>query len=118
LEKIKESGENGHTTRLEQRKNRLITISEELEEIKVKAEKINEKIEKTGEPQKRADRDFRKQLIMTVRTLLLENCLMIFWRILTEGSGTNIGMDNLIDLLFNRSGSYIETSSKIVYWVV
>lgn len=117
MDKIKESEAKCHTTRLQQRENRLISIKEDLKEAKMKADKINEQIEKTGEPRQRADRDFRKQLIMTVRTLILENCLMRFWQILTEGSGTKIGMDNLIDVLFNRSGAYVETSSKIDYWV-
>ncbi|MBF0469626.1 MAG: hypothetical protein HQK61_12200 [Desulfamplus sp.] len=88
-----------------------------MKDTQMKAEKINAQIEKTGEPRQRADRDFRKQLIMTVRTLILENCLMRFWKTLTEGFGTKIGMDNLIDVLFNRSGAYVETSSQIDYWV-
>jgi hypothetical protein len=117
LEKIKESEENGHTTRLVQRQNRLLVISDDLKKITSKAEKINEQIEKTGEPRQRADRDFRKQLIMTVRTLILENCLMRFWNLLTKGAETNMGMDSLIEVLFNRTGAYIETSSRIVYWV-
>lgn len=117
MEKIKESEEKGHTTRLLQRANRLTKIKVDLKETKMKAEKINEQLEKIGEPRQRADRDFRKQLIMTVRTLVLENCLMRFWKTLIQGSGTKIGMDNLIDVLFNRSGAYVETSSKIDYWV-
>jgi len=117
MEKIKESEEKGHTTRLQQREDRLLRIKADLQETKMRVEKINEQIEKTGEPGQRADRDFRKQLIMTVRTLILENCLMRFWQILTEGYGTKMGMDNLIEMLFNRSGAYVETSSKIDYWV-
>ncbi|MBF0202685.1 MAG: hypothetical protein HQK66_15560 [Desulfamplus sp.] len=117
LEKIKESEENGHATRLVQRQNRLAVINDDLKQIAIKAEKIKEQIEKTGEPRQRADRDFRKQLIMTVRTLILENCLMIFWNLLTKGAEINMGVDSLIEVLFNRTGSYIETSSKIVYWV-
>ena len=54
---------------------------------------------------------------MTVRTLILENGLMRFWNILTKGVGTNMGMDSLIEVLFNLTGAYIETSSRIVYWV-
>lgn len=117
FEKIKESEENGHQIRLMQRQNRLVAINENVKKIKIKAEKINIQLEKTGESRQRADRDFRKQLIMTVRTLILENCLMRFWRILTEGSGTKIGMDHLIEVLFNRTGTYLETSARIVYWV-
>ena len=117
MEKIKESEDKGHTTRLQQREDRLLRIKADLQETKMRVEKINEQIEKTGEPGQRADRDFRKQLIMTVRTLILENCLMRFWQILTEGYGTKMGMDNLIEMLFNRSGAYVETSSKIDYWV-
>ena len=113
MEKIKESEEKGHTTRLLQRANRLSKIKLDLKETKMKAENINEQLEKTGEPQKRADRDFRKQLIMTVRTLILENCLMRFWKTLTEGSGTKIGMDNLIDVLFNRRVHMLKPHPKL-----
>ena len=28
-----------------------------------------------------------------------------------------IGLDNLIDMLFNRTGGYMETSSTIIYWI-
>jgi hypothetical protein len=117
LEKIKESEDNGHTTRLVQRQNHLVVINDDMKKITSKAEKINDQIEKIGEPRQRADRDFRKQLIMTVRTLILENCLMKFWNILTKEARINMGMDSLIELLFNRTGAYIETSSRIVYWV-
>ncbi len=42
---------------------------------------------------------------------------MMFLGILTELSGIKIGIDNLIETLFDRTGQYIETSSEITYWV-
>ena len=69
-----------------------------------------------GPPGERADRDFRKQTIMTVRTLLLENALMSFMAVLVGCLQTQVSLDCLLHLLFERSGARIETSSQVVYW--
>ncbi|MBF0233116.1 MAG: hypothetical protein HQK65_08780 [Desulfamplus sp.] len=100
-----------------QRKNRLVVMEKNLKECKKKIEKIATDIEEIGPAGERSDRDFRKQMIMTIRTFHLENFLMIFLSILTELSGIKIGIDNLIETLFNRTGQYIETSFEITYWI-
>ena len=54
---------------------------------------------------------------MTVRTLLLENALMAFMAGLVGCLKTQVSLDCLLHLLFERSGACLETSSQVVYWV-
>ena len=75
-EKVAESQEKGHTKRLHQRARRLGVKEEELKKAVEKEQTLGEQERALGEPRTRADRDFRKQRIMTWRTLLLENVLM------------------------------------------
>jgi len=70
-----------------------------------------------GPPRERADRDFRKQTIMTVRTLLLENALMAFMVLLCGRLQTTVSLDCILRILFERSGSRMATASQVVYWV-
>jgi hypothetical protein len=70
-----------------------------------------------GPPGQRADRDFRKQTIMTVRTLLLENALMSFMAVLLRHLQTTVSLACLLSLLFDRSGCRVETGSQVLYWV-
>lgn len=117
LFKVKESDEKGHGKRLEQRRDRLTVMEKELKDQKKKGSNIDEKIEAIGPVGERSDRDFRKQMIMTIRTLHLENFLLMFLNILIEYSGISMGLDNLIETLFDRTGMYMETSSEISYWI-
>ena len=59
----------------------------------------------TGLPRERADRDFRKQTIMTVRTLLLENALTSFIAVLLGHLNLKVSLDCLLRILFERSGA-------------
>jgi hypothetical protein len=70
-----------------------------------------------GEPGQRADRDFRKQTIMTLRTLLLENLLHAFLAVVWGTVQSQISLDCLVKLLFERRGARLETSAEIIYWV-
>jgi len=65
----------------------------------------------------RADRDFRKQTIMTVRTLLLENALTSFITALVGNLQAKVSLACILSLLFERSGSRVETGSQVIYWV-
>ena len=78
-------------------------------------EKLEHGIEAKGPIEKRFDRDFRKQKIMTVRTLLLENILIEYMIVLKSILNIDIGMDSFISLFLKRSGVYIETTSKVIY---
>ena len=69
-----------------------------------------------GPAKERQDRDFRKQLIMTFRTLLLENLLKLFLLTLHEKIDIKLSLESLISLLFKRSGVVIQTCTQIIYW--
>lgn len=92
-------------------------MEQKLEEKQKVADKLTAQIETIGPVGEREDRDFRKQLIMTTRTLFLQNCLMAFLTTWLELAGITMGIDNLIEMLFSRTGSYIETKTAIIYQV-
>src|SRR6516165_4229391 len=107
----------GHGKRLAQRQVALAVLTTELKEAQYKQGQLAAQAAAVGPPGERADRDFRKQTIMTVRTLLLENALMSFMAVLVGCLQTQVSLDCLLHLLFERSGARIETSSQVVYWV-
>src|SRR5438094_9957340 len=65
----------------------------------------------------RADRDFRKQTIMTVRTLLLENALTSFMAVLVGTLTMKVSLDCILHILFERSGARMVTDSQMIYWI-
>ncbi len=115
--KVRESTEKGHTTRLAQRQRRKAVLQQQVEHDTARTAKIQEQLEAVGEPTTRADRDCRKQLIMTIRTLLLENMLLRFLTALCATLPDPISLNRLLTLVFARSGSCVETPSEILYWV-
>ena len=70
-DKAGESKEKGHGKRLSRREEKLSELRGELDGLNKKAKLAEEKVEALGPPKQRADRDFRKQKVMTFRTLLL-----------------------------------------------
>ena len=116
-DKVGESKEKGHGKRLCQRENKLAELRGELDGLNRKAKLAEEKVEALGPPKQRADRDFRKQKVMTFRTLLLENLLVRFLLVLTEQLDEKISLSCLIELFFKRSGGYVETFREIAYWI-
>jgi hypothetical protein len=77
-DKVAESTSKGHSKRLEQRQRHLVTLEQERKDAKAKHTRCSEQVAALGPAGQRADRDFRKQTIMTMRTLLLENTLRAF----------------------------------------
>jgi len=73
-----ESAAKGHGTRLEQRRRTVLTLAQECTAAKATQAKCAEPAAPLGPTGQRADRDFRKQTIMTLRTLLLESWLRAF----------------------------------------
>ena len=92
-------------------------MEKDLKEAQRTHAQLTEQAVAIGPPRERADRDFRKQTIMTVRTLLLENALMAFMGVLYRLMQTKVSLDCILHLLFERSGSRMETASQVVYWV-
>jgi hypothetical protein len=115
--KVAESEAKGHGTRLEQRQRTLVTLEQELKDAKGKQAKLSEQAAALGPAGQRADRDFRKQTIMTIRTLLLENLLRAFMVALLAGLQIQVSLEQVLRLVFERRGARMETPSQVVYWV-
>ncbi len=115
--KVAESASKGHGTRLEQRQQTLMRMEQECEDAQHQHAHLAEHVDALGPPRQRADRDFRKQTIMTCRTLLLENALMTFMAVLAEHLQSKVSLACVLHLLFERSGACMETATEIVYWV-
>ena len=77
-DKVAESEHHGHGKRLEQRQRALARGGKEVKAAQNKQAKLREQASALEPPRERMDRDFRKQTIMTVRTLLLEHALLSF----------------------------------------
>ena len=107
----------GHGKRLEQRQRHLVTLQDDLKDAKAKQAKLSEQAATLGPAGQRADRDFRKQTIMTIRTLLLENWLRAFMVALLATLHVRVSLQQVLNLVFERSGSRIETPSQVVYGV-
>ena len=112
-----ESETKGHGTRLEQRQGKLVILQQELKDAQAKQEKFSEQAATLGPAGQRADRDFRKQTIMTLRTLLLENLLHAFLAVVLGTVQSQISLDCLLKLLFERSGARLDTGAEVIYWV-
>jgi hypothetical protein len=116
-DKVAESESKGHTTRLVQRQKTLAVLEQELKEAQHKRDKLSDQASALGETGQRADRDFRKQTIMTLRTLLLENLLHAFLAMMLGTVQSQISLDCLLKLLFERRGARLETCAEVIYWV-
>ena len=113
--KVAESLERGHTTRLDQRKNRLNKLHHELDNATQRRENLTEKLNSLGKPGERSDRDFGKQTIMTIRTLLLDNALLAFLAALCANLQESVSLECLLEVLFSRSAVGVETNYEIIY---
>jgi hypothetical protein len=116
-DQVAESEVKGHGTRLAQRKHAFAVLDKELEDAHHNQDRLAEQVQALGPTRERADRDFRKQTIMTVRTLLLENALRAFMIALLGLLQTKVSLEMILHLFFERSGARMETNSQVVYWV-
>ena len=116
-DKVAESASKGHGKRLEQRQRALVVLEQEMQDAQHKHDQFAEQAASLGPPRQRADRDFRKQTIMTVRTLLLENALTVVHGRAVGDPQTKVSLDCILHILFERSGARMETGSQVVYWV-
>ena len=112
-----ESVSKGHDQRLAQRQRALVVVEQERKDAQHQHDNLAAQVDALGPPGQRADRDFRKQTIMTIRTLLLENALRAFMGVLGARLQTQVSLECLIRLLFERRGARMETDSQVVYWV-
>jgi hypothetical protein len=115
--KVTESKAKGHGKRLEQRQQARLRVEQELEEAQHQQAKWVAQVAALGAPKERANRDFRKQTIMTCRTLLLENALTAFMAALLGNLHSKVSLACVLHMLLERSGASLETASEIVSWV-
>jgi len=116
-EQVAESEAKGHGKRLEQRQRAAAELEQELSETEQNEARWHEQEGGFEAPKTRADRDFRKQTIMTIRTLFLENLLRAFMSILLAVLPENVSLEQVLKLLFERSGTRIERGQEVTYWV-
>jgi hypothetical protein len=114
---VSASESKGHGKRLAQRQRTLAELEKELEEAQYQRDQRAEQAAALGPPGQRADRDFRKQTIMTLRTLWLENALRAFVAVLLGMMQTKVSLEQVLRLLFERRGARMETPTQVVYWV-
>jgi hypothetical protein len=115
--KVVESASKGHGKRLEQRQRTLAGVEKAHKDAQHKQDQLAAQAAALGPPGARADRDFRKQTSMTVRTLLLENALTSFMAGLLGLLKTKVSLDCRLKLLFERSGARMATATQVVYWI-
>ena len=115
--KVAEAEAKGPGRRLEQRQGPLVIWEHELTDAKGKQATLSEQAATLGPAGQRADRDFRTQTIMTIRTLLLENLLRTFMAARLATWPIPVSVEQVLRLLFERRGARMETSSQVVYWV-
>jgi hypothetical protein len=116
-DQVTESELKGHSKRLAQRQRALAVLDKEVEDAHHTQDHLAEQAQALGPIGERADRDYRKQTIMTIRTLLLENALRAFMLALLGTLQTPVSLEMVLHLLFERSGARMETNSQVVYWV-
>ena len=114
-DKVTESEHKGHGKRLAQRQRALAVAEKESKDAQDHHATLVAHASALGPPRERADRDFRKQTIMTFRTLLLENALTSFMAGLVETLTMQVSLDCILHILFARSGTRMETDSHIIY---
>lgn len=116
-EQVSQSQSRGHGKRLEQRQRAAAELEEKLHEAQQHEAHLQEQVDGFEAPKERADRDFRKQTIMTIRTLFLENLLQAFLAVLRSVLPKPVSLDQVLKLLFERSGSRIERDKSVMYWI-
>ena len=114
---VLESQEKKHKKRLKQRERKLAQLTMERNKLESDKNSIANGFEKLGKPKKRHDRDLTKQLIMTARTLLLENMLSAFNALLISLMSMPLSLEMMLTLFFDRSGFCIEKADTLIYYI-
>jgi hypothetical protein len=116
-EQVSQSQARGHGKRLEQRQQAAAELEDKLVEVQQHEVHLQEQVDGFETPKERSDRDMRKQTIMTIRTLFLENLLQAFMTILLSVLPEKVSLEQVLKLLFKRSGSRIERDQAVMYWI-
>lgn len=113
--KVADSEQKGHGKLLQKRQRALEKRQDEVQTTQEQQAGLHEQMRQLGPDQERRDRDFRKQTIMTFRTLWLENALMAFVAALVGHLQLPVSLSCLLPLLFERSGARLETARQVIY---
>lgn len=116
-EQVAQSEAQGHGKRLEQRQRAVAELEAKLREAQQYEANLQQQVDGFEAPKERADRDMRKQTIMTIRTLFLENLLQAFMAMLLSVLPNPVSLEKVLKLLFERSGSRIERDKTVMYWI-
>jgi hypothetical protein len=112
-----ESVSKGHGKRLAQRQRAWVSLAQERQDAQETHDQRVAQAQAWGSPRQRADRDFRKQTIMTVRPLLRENALTSFMAVLVGTLTVKVSRDCIVPILFERSGARMVTGSQTIDWL-
>ena len=115
--KVEESIAREHGRLFDRRIKKLENLEDQEDEIKAKISNLEKLKQQLGEPISRSDRDFRKQTIMSFRTLWIENALKDFVSLLTKSMEIPVDIEIVIALFFYRRGIMVESDDKITYWI-
>lgn len=116
-DKISQSILKKHNKRLEQRYNKRLQLEQKKSSVESQINELDVSKDRLNEPLQRYDRDFRKQQIMTFRTLFLENILKLFFSIISVSLSEQISIKTFIELFFYRPGFMVENDSEVIYWL-
>ena len=99
-EKIQDSVARGHEGLLNKRQAKLVKYQNQQVQLQNKQIALEEQKTKLGEPKQRADRDFRKQTIMTFRSLWLENAILAFFTLISTLLTVLLDLEIALELFF------------------
>ena len=114
-QKVLESLQKGHQSLLQTRQKKLDAYQQMEQEIASQIQALQEQKNNLGSPGQRADRDCKKQLIMTCRTAWLENRLKEFAGDISQNLEHPIDIETLLALFFRRSAKVIESQDTLWY---
>jgi hypothetical protein len=113
---VAEAEAQGHGKRLAQRQRAVAGVAKAVQDAQPTHAQRAEPAQALGLPRARAEREVRKQTLLTVRTLWLENALRAFLDGLLEPLPTKVRWEMSLPLLLARGGARMATNSQVVYW--
>ena len=112
-----EAASTGHGKRLEPRQRAFVVVEKARQDAQPTHAHLTKHAVAIGPPRERADRACRKQTLLTVRPLLLENARRAFMMVLGGRLQTTVRRDCILRIRFERSGARMATASQVVYGV-
>lgn len=116
-QKIQDAEEKNHHKLLEKRLSKLAKLQLNQSQLQEKFDTLNNCKQSLGAPVSRSDRDFRKQTIMTFRTLWLFNTIKVFVALVCSFLKQPISLDIFLELFFFRPGFLVENDSQFLYYL-